>query len=58
MNQIGFYISVLFVWIGAWNLIDLTVQKYVAKYLYQMIIYAVLLVVGIIVLVIIGTTTE
>lgn len=57
MNQLGFYIAGLFVWIGAWNLVDLTVGKFVAEYAYQMLIYALLLVIGIVILVILNATT-
>jgi heme/copper-type cytochrome/quinol oxidase subunit 2 len=53
MFQWGYYLAVLFVWIGAWNLVDLSVQKYVRRYGYQMLIYACILIIGIVVLVLI-----
>ncbi len=58
MNQWGFYISILFVWIGAWNLVDLTVQKFVSEYAYQMIVYACLFVIGAIILIVVNATTK
>jgi hypothetical protein len=47
MTQDERYLLILFLWISSWNLVDLTVNEFVPKYKYKMLLYAVMFLVSI-----------
>jgi hypothetical protein len=45
-KRYGNWLAILLMWIGAWSLIDSTIQKFLPNYYWQLLVYCVLFLFG------------